>query len=76
MCKKIDHFPEDADYEADAAEYLLRKSDMNTSMMCLCSCSPVVKKISQESQIILLGHVTMAKQEAQNNLGKKRTVLK
>lgn len=32
MCKKIDHFPEDADYEADAAEYLLRKSDMNTSM--------------------------------------------
>lgn len=30
MCKKIDHFPEDADYEADAAEYLLRKSDMTT----------------------------------------------
>lgn len=29
VCKKIDHFPEDADYEADAAEYLLRKSDMN-----------------------------------------------
>ena len=26
VCKKIDHFPEDADYEADAAEYLLRKS--------------------------------------------------
>ncbi|KAI4821584.1 hypothetical protein KUCAC02_007183 [Chaenocephalus aceratus] len=25
VCKKIDHFPEDADYEADAAEYLLRK---------------------------------------------------
>nr|XP_033770678.1 voltage-dependent calcium channel gamma-3 subunit [Geotrypetes seraphini] len=24
MCKKIDHFPEDADYEQDAAEYLLR----------------------------------------------------
>ncbi|CAN9505199.1 unnamed protein product [Ophioblennius macclurei] len=24
VCKKIDHFPEDADYEADAAEYLLR----------------------------------------------------
>lgn len=31
MCKKIDHFPEDADYEADAAEYLLRKFDANTS---------------------------------------------
>lgn len=30
VCKKIDHFPEDADYEADAAEYLLRKSDINT----------------------------------------------
>lgn len=30
VCKKIDHFPEDADYEADAAEYLLRKFDMNT----------------------------------------------
>lgn len=28
VCKKIDHFPEDADYEADAAEYLLRKSDV------------------------------------------------
>lgn len=26
MCKKIDHFPEDADYEQDTAEYLLRKS--------------------------------------------------
>ncbi|KAG7257187.1 hypothetical protein CRUP_010118, partial [Coryphaenoides rupestris] len=23
VCKKIDHFPDDADYEADAAEYLL-----------------------------------------------------
>lgn len=30
VCKKIDHFPEDADYEADAAEYLLRESDMST----------------------------------------------
>lgn len=26
VCKKIDHFPEDADYEQDTAEYLLRKS--------------------------------------------------
>ncbi|XP_064171624.1 voltage-dependent calcium channel gamma-3 subunit-like [Anguilla rostrata] len=24
ICKKIDHFPQDADYEQDAAEYLLR----------------------------------------------------
>ncbi|XP_059413096.1 voltage-dependent calcium channel gamma-3 subunit-like [Carassius carassius] len=24
VCKKIDHFPEDADYDQDAAEYLLR----------------------------------------------------
>ena len=24
VCKDIDHFPEDADYEQDAAEYLLR----------------------------------------------------
>ncbi|KFQ35207.1 Voltage-dependent calcium channel gamma-3 subunit, partial [Merops nubicus] len=24
VCKKIDHFPEDADYEQDTAEYLLR----------------------------------------------------
>ncbi|KAL4624481.1 voltage-dependent calcium channel gamma-3 subunit isoform X1 [Arapaima gigas] len=24
VCKKIDHFPEDADYEQDAAEYLLQ----------------------------------------------------
>lgn len=26
VCKKIDHFPEDADYEQDTAEYLLRES--------------------------------------------------
>lgn len=26
LCKQIDHFPEDADYEADTAEYFLRKS--------------------------------------------------
>lgn len=25
LCKQIDHFPEDADYEADTAEYFLRK---------------------------------------------------
>lgn len=25
VCKKIDHFPEDADYEQDTAEYLLRE---------------------------------------------------
>lgn len=30
VCKKIDHFPEDADYEADAAEYLLREFDDDT----------------------------------------------
>ncbi|XP_016148854.1 voltage-dependent calcium channel gamma-3 subunit-like isoform X2 [Sinocyclocheilus anshuiensis] len=28
VCKKIDHFPEDADYEQDAAEYLLRLSNI------------------------------------------------
>ncbi len=25
VCKNIDHFPEDAGYEQDAAEYLLRE---------------------------------------------------
>ena len=25
LCKQIDHFPEDADYEADTAEYFLRE---------------------------------------------------
>lgn len=25
VCKHIDHFPDDADYEQDAAEYLLRE---------------------------------------------------
>lgn len=54
MCKKIDHFPEDADYEADAAEYLLRKSDINTSMRR-------VLVFVCKSQIVLLGHVTIAK---------------
>lgn len=28
MCKQIDHFPEDADYEADASEYFLRESNL------------------------------------------------
>jgi len=31
MCKQIDHFPEDADYQADASEYFLRKSNV-----CVC----------------------------------------
>ena len=34
VCKKIDHFPEDADYEQDTAEYLLRK--FPTSWVSLC----------------------------------------
>lgn len=25
MCKQIDHFPEETDYEADPSEYFLRK---------------------------------------------------
>lgn len=25
LCKQIDHFPEDADYKADASEYFLRE---------------------------------------------------
>lgn len=31
MCKQIDHFPEDADYEADASEYFLRESSSTSS---------------------------------------------
>ncbi|XP_009330930.1 PREDICTED: voltage-dependent calcium channel gamma-2 subunit [Pygoscelis adeliae] len=31
LCKQIDHFPEDADYEADTAEYFLRKSPVLAS---------------------------------------------
>lgn len=30
MCKQIDHFPEDADYEADASEYFLRESSLTS----------------------------------------------
>lgn len=26
MCKQIDHFPEDTNYEADPSEYFLRES--------------------------------------------------
>lgn len=37
VCKKIDHFPEDADYEQDTAEYLLRES---TSVRCPRAPSP------------------------------------
>ena len=41
MCKQIDHFPEDADYEADASEYFLREfpplhhSLYSHSLLCL-----------------------------------------
>ena len=28
MCKQIDHFPEDTDYEADTSEYFLRESPL------------------------------------------------
>ncbi|XP_035578263.1 voltage-dependent calcium channel gamma-3 subunit [Zalophus californianus] len=31
VCKKIDHFPEDADYEQDTAEYLLREGPLRAS---------------------------------------------
>lgn len=31
VCKDIDHFPDDADYEQDAAEYLLSKLQMSVS---------------------------------------------
>lgn len=35
VCKDIDHFPDDADYEQDAAEYLLRKLQMSMSPVTL-----------------------------------------
>lgn len=35
MCSQINHFPEDADYDQDAAEYLLRESKMSLRC-CLC----------------------------------------
>lgn len=62
MCKKIDHFPEDADYEADAAEYLLRKSDMNRSMtLSLCKHAPLKYSISDWPMTVDSGHVFLAK---------------
>lgn len=37
MCKQIDHFPEDADYEADASEYFLRESFiLHPDLLCCC----------------------------------------
>lgn len=45
VCKKIDHFPEDADYEADAAEYLLRKFNMTHNKHML-QCSQPASDIS------------------------------
>lgn len=39
MCKKIDHFPEDADYEQDTAEYLLRKDFTLHDRAVCCSTS-------------------------------------
>lgn len=37
VCKKIDHFPEDADYEQDTAEYLLRESAFCVRHSHMCS---------------------------------------
>uniref|UniRef100_A0A4W3IHK9 Voltage-dependent calcium channel gamma-2 subunit n=1 Tax=Callorhinchus milii TaxID=7868 RepID=A0A4W3IHK9_CALMI len=36
LCKPIDHFPEDTDYEADAAEYFLRKFVTHSRSVCVC----------------------------------------
>lgn len=33
VCSQINHFPEDADYDQDAAEYLLRESGV---FICAC----------------------------------------
>lgn len=32
LCKQIDHFPEDTDYEADASEYFLRECLLSVSV--------------------------------------------
>ncbi|KAI4883310.1 hypothetical protein NFI96_014890 [Prochilodus magdalenae] len=39
VCKNIDHFPEDADYEQDAAEYLLRECTSIYDTYCMSSLS-------------------------------------
>lgn len=38
MCKQIDHFPEDADYEADASEYFLRESLLPPAKVSIYLC--------------------------------------
>lgn len=35
MCKQIDHFPEDANYEADPSEYFLREYRWLCLFVCL-----------------------------------------
>ncbi|KAI5108775.1 voltage-dependent calcium channel gamma-2 subunit, partial [Silurus meridionalis] len=44
LCKQIDHFPEDADYEADAGEYFLRKLPL--LFVCVCVCVSVRRQRS------------------------------
>ena len=33
MCKQIDHFPEDTDYEADPSEYFLREYTLSLRLL-------------------------------------------
>ncbi len=48
VCKKIDHFPEDADYEQDAAEYLLRKSVKTTHIRAFSRKAPLQNKLDEK----------------------------
>ncbi|XP_053865535.1 uncharacterized protein LOC128826314 [Malaclemys terrapin pileata] len=40
VCVKINHFPEDTDYDHDSAEYLLLPGAMGHLSQSLCDCSP------------------------------------
>ena len=57
LCKQIDHFPEDADYEADTAEYFLREW-MQFFFISLLVMGPALPSLSAKGQNYLEVSVT------------------
>lgn len=56
MCKQIDHFPEETDYEADPSEYFLRKYIVSSGEIILYVpfyCSNVLKVTTRKHHIML-----------------------
>lgn len=59
MCKQIDHFPEETDYEADPSEYFLREYLVHIFCFILEVTTGRKKKEKEESHQVLPPHVLL-----------------